>query len=200
MCERITALLTGWSLYRWTGVIMDRTLGPSQTVNSPEQVQLSLSIRSVVNVCPPVDWFTCFILNLDCFLAEGYLGIMNWFWWWLRTLNQTMVIVCVWRRHHSPICVIINTTTTARIVRATSTSTKLPNITKKSQQSLQLATLSTLLNDDNIINTTKTGEPFNIIKQRVVLGRISDFKKRFFQRSWMVSALPTHDFRLLNLH
>lgn len=95
MCERISALLTGWSLYRWTGVIMDRTLGPSLTVNSPQQVQLSLSIWSVVNVCPPVDWFTCFILNLDCLLAEEYLGIMNWLWWWLRTLNQTMVIVCV---------------------------------------------------------------------------------------------------------
>jgi len=44
MCERIAELLGGWSLYWWTGMFMVRTLGPSQTVNSPEQVQLSSSI------------------------------------------------------------------------------------------------------------------------------------------------------------
>jgi hypothetical protein len=48
MCERITALLGGWSLYWWTGMLTDRTLGPSRTVNSPEQVQLSSSIRSIM--------------------------------------------------------------------------------------------------------------------------------------------------------
>jgi hypothetical protein len=44
-------------------VPIDRTLGPSHTVNSPEQVQLSSSIRSVTRLsfCPLVYIFICIV-------------------------------------------------------------------------------------------------------------------------------------------
>jgi len=65
MYERITALLGGWSLYWWTGVFMDRTFG--QTVNGPEQVQLSSYIRLVT--CLSVLCFVYSFVYLCCIFS-----------------------------------------------------------------------------------------------------------------------------------
>lgn len=89
MCERITELLGGWSLYWWTGMLTDRTSGLSRTVNSPEQVQLSSSIRSVMctSVLPPVSSCVC-LYTQTVFFEVGIPDSRAYTRWWLRKLNQ----------------------------------------------------------------------------------------------------------------